>query len=349
MGEFFANLGTASTSRKSTRQRPMKQQDPSKVAHLAGSSSAKREEIDTKKVNMSSFFDEVNRIVANNKNESEKAAAVKDATKNESAVSASSSILDLLPPNRVRGPNAFDEDDLDQYNEMLDSILDDSDFRRTRKENRLDEKDLHSVEEWLRSEEPAIKYTLPTLESVLDRENPVEPDEDNMRKALREELSNQRSTFQEHHGWNETQYALAMRGLLRMGNFCAKKAAGPPAEIAWEKLKEAGFKMNQDMLQNYLYVTSTFSSRSSSLLPLKGGSVLGFLDEGTYEEPEHPEEEGSDEKDIDVANEVALCHDILFGASEQTTLTRVRRLVSQGKPASAERLLERNAVSEWVD
>lgn len=362
MDEFFANLGTTSNS-KPPRRRSGKQPDQERTGSTLVSSVA-QEESTTGKVNMSSFFDEVNKIVAKNKEESERAATVKDATasgqewplRDGSSSTSSPSISDLLPQNRIRGPDAYDEDAFDQYSDILDTILTNPGFRRTRSQVGLDDQKLASVEEWLRAEEPVVNCSLPTLESFLDTNNPVELDEDTARRALREDLRVQQSGFLEHHLWNRTQYELAIKALLRLGNFCAKKATGPPAEIAWEKLKEAGFQMNKEMLQNYLYVTSTFSSWSSPRLPLKGGSILDFLDEvsdeKSYEIPEASKEEGPDEilgKNVEVATEVALCHDILFGASEQTTLTLVRRLVLQGKAAAAERLLESSAVSRRVD
>ena len=59
-------------------------------------------------------------------------------------------------------------------------------------------------------------------------------------------------------------------------------------------------------------------------------------------------EGGETEDTIDVASEVALCHDFLYDPSEQSTSIRVRMLVSQGRAKDAERLLDMNTVGDCL-
>ena len=141
-----------------------------------------------------------------------------------------------------------------------------------------------------------------------------------------------------------------MGGLLNMGALCVKRATSPPLEIAWQKLKEAGYPMDKKSLNNFLYVSSTFSTRPMETLFRKGGSVLDLLDgiDGKSEEIKDSAEEtipDENEKKIDLASEIAMCHDLLFEPSEQSTSIRVRTLVSQGKAKEAENVLNKNAVS----
>ena len=151
----------------------------------------------------------------------------------------------------------------------------------------------------------------------------------------------------DHHKWDEKQYEIAVGALKAVGALCAKNATASPLDVAWCKLKEAGYKMDKETLHVCLYVSSTFSSRSArSLVPSNGRSVLDFLD-GIESKPE-PEEKSElvEENDsIDVMLEVALCHDLLFEPSEQSLSIRVRKLVSLGEPRKAEVLLDSSFVS----
>jgi hypothetical protein len=168
----------------------------------------------------------------------------------------------------------------------------------------------------------------------------------------------------EHYGWNDKQYMAATGALTNVGNLCAKRATAPPVEIAWQKLKEAGYKMDKEVLHTFLYVTSTFSSSSysstRSRLSLKNrekSSLVSFLDDTTnnYSKPTvfptnkdaGPSDAFEEEEWMDVSTEVALCHDLLYEPTEQSTSIRVRMLVAQGNAKEAEKLLDSSEVS-WV-
>jgi hypothetical protein len=172
--------------------------------------------------------------------------------------------------------------------------------------------------------------------------------EEQFRIDLEGEIMAQKEKFQQQQGWNKAQYYLATRALQRLGNICAKKASGPPAEVAWEKLKEAGFCLRQEIVQNFLYVISTFSANSYSTFSTKG-SVLDFLEKNAEDESKNSAKDEPLEEEVgsDLATEVALLHDILFGASEASTSIRVRKLVSQRRAAEAEMLLDSNMVGEF--
>jgi hypothetical protein len=340
---------------------------------------------------MSSFFDEVNAIVAKNK---AKAAAEKEHQSPSSPHSSNSSppsssrvsVVDILPPSSTttttttteRSIDAYDEYSYDKYYDLLGETMDGPRFLRKNTRSPLDDDQAASVIQWLQAEEPVVPINLPTLQSAWKKGNNSDNDNDNedsttssqdTSKRFRNELLNQRNLLMEHYGWNDKQYSVAVGALTNMGNLCAKRATGPPLEVAWPKLKEAGYRMDKDTLHVFLYVSSTFSSLSSSRYNQKTTrnrkhSVGSFLDDiSNYNSPSttihsttknksvvsnHPNTSKADEEEddwIDVTTEVALCHDILFEPTEQSTSIRVRMLVSQGKAKEAEILLDSSMVS----
>jgi hypothetical protein len=263
---------------------------------------------------------------------------------------------------------------------------------------------IHQVVDWLRSPKPVVEPHLPTLHSSLRGENEetvIESSNNNdhdqasahddnesnnaidtttmigmntfRSERFREELNAQRERFINEMGWTRKQYEVANGALVYLGSICAKTCAAKPLDVAWSKLKETGYPMNnKDVLHNYLYVSSTFSlpkrktmmssstTSNSGLFGDNDGfmgdegvdgrnkssfSVLDFLNEtrssNNYNSAIHDNDE---EEEIDVSAEVALCHDFLHEATEQSTGIHVRRLVSLGKANEAERLLDATMV-----
>ena len=66
---------------------------------------------------------------------------------------------------------------------------------------------------------------------------------------------------------------------------CAKKATGAPIDIAWQKLKEAGYEMEKDRIHNYLYVSATFSTRSIDLSSSGVPSIIDYLNRDSDDPP----------------------------------------------------------------
>ena len=375
MDEFFAQLGASNTGGdgkvQSAARRPRilghkeKTNESSTTSTTTPSSLRRttqgrsifdaappsRKAASTQLADMNSFFDEVNKVVAQNKKK--ETAVAEELSWEKSPISPLPSILDLMPPVREGhsgGPNAFEEQSYDDYRDMVDTVMTDPYLFRKKGIARLDQGQVDSVLSWLRADERMVEYQFPSLDQVLTAtSNNNNWDDETLRNDLQGEIHSQKQKFQVALGWNNVQYELATRALHRIGNLCAKKASGPPGEVAWEKLKEAGFCLKQDIVQNYLYVISTFSTSTYSTFSGKG-SVLDLLDHNSGgdenkrvvdEEPAEKVEGGND-----VATEVALLHDILFGASEESTTIRVRRLVWERRAAEAEALLDKNAVSE---
>jgi hypothetical protein len=336
--EFFSDLGG---SKKPQQNKKEQEKDV-----LLDSSP------EQKKPEMTSFFDEVNAIMEKNRSQQGKprdSIAMSNLGEGEIEPPGRRSIFDMFPPETIRNPNAYEEEAYGHYFEILEDIMKKDKFLRENTKKPLVGEKAQTVIDWLKSAEPTIACNLPLLDKAV-RHGLSEEEAAQASSTFRSELKAQNEAFKAHHAWDQRQYYVAVGALKSMGSICAKTARSPPLDIAWQKLKELGCKMNEGMLHNFLYVSSTFSMRSSrSLFPTRGGSVLDFLDGGKSKE-----EKGDDAlkaveevecEYIDVTSEVALCHDFLFEPTEQSMSIRVRMLVSQGKPREAEILLDTFAVS----
>lgn len=337
--------------------------------------------------NMDSFFDEVNATMHQKEKERkqlQQTARNSTAQHSETLTSKPSfhaSISDLIPPRSpISNDSAQDEDvgynctleSWDRYSELLDEVIEGPKFLARLQSKKSDddtEMKVHvgQVVEWLRSRRPLVKTRLSTLDVTLAGEdagtsddllNDAEKMRAGQKKSFRKELNAQKETFLEQTCWTRKQYEVATGALVAMGNLCAKNCIAQPLDVAWCKLKELGYPMNsKDVLHNYLYVASTFSlpTRRSSL-PGEGIddngreadgslSVLEFLS-GNYGLSSTFSSDTLEDK-IDLSAEVALCHDFLHEATEQSTGIHVRRLVQLGKANEAEALLEATVVREF--
>ena len=129
-------------------------------------------------------------------------------------------------------------------------------------------------------------------------------------------------------------------------------ATGAPIDIAWQKLKEAGYEMEKDQIHNYLYVSATFSTRSIELSSSGGESIIDYLNRDTNSaiEPKKEKIQSTIDNDeetealIDTTGEIANVQDLLYSPTEQSTSIRVRTLVSQNRIKEAEQVLESTGV-----
>jgi hypothetical protein len=351
------------------------------------------------RTDMTSFFDQVDAIIAENKRRKNSNEIISSAT-SDSAIKSKdneSMFLDRLSPNVIdtdetsttRRPlpvQKYDHTTLQgQYLELLDDAMDDPKFLRRHTSSPIPNELATPVIDWLKSTEPSIDINLPMLQKAvqgnMDKRNSNGNNSSDSNMILpeepignfRQELANQRDRFLQHHGWNNKQYMVATITLIRIGNLCAQHSTAPPLQVAWSKLKETGFFLDKDILHNYLYVSTTFSlpsarrlSSLSSRLLLRNnnesnsaGSVLDFLDglsdTDTLSSSSSSSQDDDNDNDtesyegcgvaIDLAAEVALCHNFLFEPTEQSTMIHVRVLVAQNRPNEAERLLDSCQVS----
>ncbi|KAL7555108.1 hypothetical protein ACHAWF_018734 [Thalassiosira exigua] len=114
--------------------------------------------------------------------------------------------------------------------------------------------------------------------------------------------------YMDHTGLTLQQLKLSTVLLSHLGDYCAKNTSIKPLQIAWEKILEAGLMPLSRTLSTYLYVLS-----------LEG-------------------ENGVEERDI--AAEVAMYHDALYGPTEKTVALLVKSMVVKGDAAGAEALLD---------
>ena len=259
---------------------------------------------------------------------------------------------------RHRSPNAYPLESVDQYWEILEDVLARPKAQKKHTAKPIPDEVAHPAFDWLRSEEPVegLEVDLPSFARALEEglTTPgVQQGERNQqeKREFAEEVQRQRERFCEKMGFTEEQARVAEGALLQVTNICAKHAKGLPLDVIWNKVKESGIRYQQ-FLHNMLYVSATFSTaslgarrkRQSKFGHLTGvTSILDALD---------PVLEATDNDDgtvesgisfVDMTDEIAIYHDLLYEPTEQTINVRVKLLVAQGNAAEAEALLDANA------
>jgi hypothetical protein len=121
--------------------------------------------------------------------------------------------------------------------------------------------------------------------------------------AFRGDMQEQKLVFTEKYGWNSKQYDFAMRCLVYMGDFCAKRQNPRPIAVAWYKMKEAGMIPRENGITTFMYVLSQADSCSEAL------------------------------------DEVATFHDILYPPNEKSITLRINSLIAKNDAAGAEEML----------
>jgi Zc3h12a-like Ribonuclease NYN domain len=250
-----------------------------------------------------------------------------------------------------RSPNAFPEEAVTQYWEIVEPILTSENFQKKHTNKPISDAIANPVMEWLRADAPALLYDLPTFQDAL--KGSIEPSQRaELRVNFRAELHDQRARFCKHLGLVERQHRLALTGLNVGTSMCARHGKGLPVEVIWEKIKEAGI-LDQPLLLNLLYVSSTFSTgsvrsrrkRRSKYGHLAGiASILDVLDVNNQSEDQDCNENESDL--VDLTDEIAIYHDLLYDPTEQSINVRVKLLVAQGKAEEAQTLLDEQSSGE---
>ena len=246
-----------------------------------------------------------------------------------------------------RSPNAYPLEAVKQYYEILEPIVTSKRFIR-----KNPEKEVHSIVEWLKADEPVLLHDLPTFQAALKGELDLPKEKIRTRSNIQMELSDQRTRFCKHYNLPDNKStAVAQNGLNITTSMCARYGKGLPVEIIWEKMKESGI-FPKDLLQNLMYVAATFttgSARSRRKRRSKYGHLAGIasiLDVLAADEFTNTDDNnnGEDETDlVDISDEIAILHDLLYEPSEQSINIRVKLLVAQGKAKEAERLLNDHA------
>lgn len=121
--------------------------------------------------------------------------------------------------------------------------------------------------------------------------------------AFKGAMQEQKLVFTEKYGWNSKQYAFAMRCLVYMGDFCAKRQNPRPIAVAWYKMKEAGMIPRENGVTTFMYVLSQDDSCSEALV------------------------------------EVATFHDLLYPPNEKSITLRINSLIAKNDAAGAEEML----------
>jgi hypothetical protein len=246
-------------------------------------------------------------------------------TGNDSVMDPRKSIMDAfqIKMGTIR-QSAFQDEDFSQYKYLMEKMKSGGVLNGCRK----------PVSDWLLSNEKLIDYHLPLLSKCV-HEGASTKDE----FAFRDELAKQRTAFMKALNIDQEQYHKAVHCLVTIGRRCAKYGKTQAIRVAWEKVKEAGIAVTSDSLNTYLYVSSTFQNQSLSPNPLS--SVMDLFGRQDKEMTNRNQSEGATlKKEVDVAEEVATFHDIMYPPSDQTISVRVKSIVSNGDGNAAEALLE---------
>jgi hypothetical protein len=174
-----------------------------------------------------------------------------------------------------------------------------------------------------------------------------------------QDICNQRRIFMQEYNFDKKQYDMLEGALTQMTNMCARMAHGLPAPVFWRKSLEAAISYKK-LLQNLLHVAATCtttsnSSSSSSSRRRRSAktkyttmSILDILNDhdNSNNSSSSNEEENAETTAVDLVDmvdEIAIYHDLLHDATEQSINVRIRLLVAQGKAQQAVRLLHQNA------
>jgi hypothetical protein len=272
-----------------------------------------------------------------------------------------SSLFDVFsvpepPPlvvSKKRSPNAFAEEAVNQYWDVLEPILQSDKFMKKHTASPLNKQILKPVQEWLRLDEPGILYDLPTFQQAL-KGGVQMTYKGELRPTFQAELAEQAARFCKHFDFNERQAKLVLIGFTVVTGMCARHGKGLPVEVVWEKVKESGM-ITKELLHNLLYVSATFSTgsvrsrrkRRSKYGHLAGiASILDVLDVNDKMDEALNGEINNEEDLVDLTDEIAIFHDLLYEPTEQSINVRVKLLVAQGKAKEAEKLLDDNSKGE---
>ena len=251
----------------------------------------------------------------------------------------------------------YEKEVYEQYLVLIDEIVSTERFLRRHTKSPLKQDYLDPILQFLRKPTRCVPYEYKTLKKAV-KEGP----DRTLAPVLEEELRLQYETFRSVTGMNEAQAEKAIGALRQVGNLCAKRARATALDVAWEKVKESGLKLDEVTLNTFLYGCTTYSSnrRYRRTLGSPMSSILDFLDpnnklkdaagdeegdEGAKDEKktgvDDEEKKNGDDDEVDVPNEIATMHDILYDASDQSISVRVKALVAQGDAQGAESLVNK--------
>ena len=308
-----------------------------------------------------------------------------DASSSSGANFEHRSIFDAFPlKSKTARPNAYDKQAFTQYHELMKEILKSDKFCRKQTKRPIKEDILQPITEWLLRDEQTLdfdygvlkdagKYGISMNTCTSDSDDSSHSNENTKKKkkekktfqeevfikdtqasSFYSQLMKQRELFSKKTGMSEEELEIAGRALDILTSHCAKNAKSVPLAIAWEKSKEAGIIPSNDTLNVYLYVTGTSGLLSSALsgsLSVTGGrkkpsAVMTIL--GNDRDGANAIAEVKDDP-IDFPTELAIFHDLLYKPTEKSVSLRVKRLVSNGDAAAAEKLLDSFPVSLFQD
>lgn len=250
---------------------------------------------------------------------------------------------------KERHPNAYPAEAVQQYWEILQPVLESQKFQKKHTSQPISDEQAGPVVEWLSSDSPSLAYELPTFQKAL--KEGIEPclQRDKERKFAAEVFV-QRNKFFAHLGFTERQRKIASGGMFQVSNMCAKNGKGLPLTVIWEKVKESGMT-DKLLLHNLMYVSATFftgSVKSRRKRRSRYGHLVGIASILDVLDLDADNQHIIDDDDdiVDLTDEIAIYHDLLYAPTEQSINIRVKLLVAQGLAKEAEQLLDEHSNGE---
>jgi len=141
---------------------------------------------------------------------------------------------------------------------------------------------------------------------------------------------------------NQKHFEMISRSLTYIGDYCAKHQLTKPLFVAWEKVVECGITPRINSLSTYLYRLSTNSVTSSS-----NNLDTNLEEEGNTnananaiaDPDDYIVHEDATMSNVDIVNQVAYYHDMLYSPTENTVSIRIKSFIEHGKAKEAEELL----------
>jgi hypothetical protein len=262
--------------------------------------------------------------------------------------STSESDVDILNVFKVpdmpkaRRPDAYPLESWESYTAMLREVASDGKIRKRNSIKPFADDVASSVMEYLEKDYAVVEFNCPTYEKALRGEEL----QHSMRKEIKSEIKLQRERFCEATGFTYEQHGEMVKiALMLVTNLCASRGQGSPLPVLWGKMKEAGI-CNSKSLCILLYVASTFVINNSytKMGSLNDSPVLLQILSTSKNNDDSINNSNDDSMvsntTLDILDEIATLHDLLYSPSEQTALIRVRLLVAQNNASAAEAVLQ---------
>lgn len=232
-------------------------------------------------------------------------------------------IPDPPPPEKVLHEDPKKASQMQAFLKILDPVVNDRKF----KGRHASEEDLERCLEYLQSIEPRVPSDLgTTLQNYSEQ--------DDGKKGVRgseffhQKVAKQKERFMRDTGFSGADYRSIEGAILQVANFSARDGNSQVVQILWSKVLEMGLSY-RGCIDTLMYVASLHDGSSRGKYShLVRSSILDGI-----------ECDASSVDDVDLSQDIAKYHNLLFGPTDRSLAIQVRHLIEHGKGEQAEKLL----------